>query len=81
MERTSNPACRPAPEGCLGAVRPAAKAVVEAMREPAPEEMDIESGVKLARNAGAVIVRNSAEAHLLPGMSGSAAPDTPPKED
>jgi hypothetical protein len=43
--------------------------------------MEMESGVKLARNAGAVIARNSANGHFVPGMSVSAAADTPPKEE
>ncbi|MEO8282795.1 MAG: CU044_2847 family protein [Pseudarthrobacter sp.] len=68
-------------EDALASVRPAAKAVVEAMRELAPEEMEIEFGVKLAGNAGAVIARNSADGHFILRMSWSAAPVTPPEEE
>ncbi|MET4589602.1 CU044_2847 family protein [Arthrobacter sp. 754] len=68
-------------EDALASVRPAAAAVVEAMRELAPEQMQIEFGVKLAGEAGAVIARSSAEGHFILRMSWPAAADIPLEEE
>lgn len=66
-------------EDALASVRPAAAAAAEAMRELAPEQLEIEFGVKLAGDAGAIIARNSAEGHFILRMSWSAAA-VPPLE-
>ena len=68
-------------EDALASVRPAATAAVEAMRELAPEQMEIEFGVKLAGYAGAVIARTSAEGHFILRMSWSAAAVSPLEEE
>jgi hypothetical protein len=64
-------------EDALAAVRPAAAAVVDAMREIAPEHMEVEFGVKLA----AVIARNTADGHFILRMSWSASPDVLSEEE
>ena len=68
-------------EDALAAVRPAAAAAVEAMREIAPEEMEIEFGIKLAGNAGALIARNSADAHFILRTKWSGIADVPAEEE
>jgi hypothetical protein len=68
-------------EDALAAVRPAAAAVVDAMREIAPEHMEVEFGVKLAGSAGAVIARNTADGHFVLRMSWSASPDVLSEEE
>lgn len=68
-------------EEALASVRPAATAAVEAMRELAPEQMQIEFGVKLSGYAGAIIARTSADGHFILRMSWSAAPVSPLEEE
>ncbi|HJV99671.1 MAG TPA: CU044_2847 family protein [Arthrobacter sp.] len=68
-------------EDALASVRPAAAAVVEAMRELAPEQMEIEFGVKLAGDAGAVIARNSGDGHFILRMSWSPSAVVPEEEE
>lgn len=60
-------------EDALASVRPAARAALEAMAELTPEKVEIELGVKLAGDAGAVIARSSADAHFILRMSWSPA--------
>lgn len=67
-------------EDAIAGIRPAAVAVFEAMRELAPEKMEIEFGVKLAGDAGAMIARNSADGHFILRMSWSAEV-VPPSEE
>lgn len=64
-------------EDALSSVRPFAVAAVEAMSELAPEQMEIEFGVKLSGDAGAVIARNSSEGHFILRMSWSTSAVTP----
>lgn len=68
-------------EDALAAVRPAAAAAVDAMREIAPEHMEVEFGVKLAGTAGAVIARNTADGHFILRMSWSVSPDVLSEEE
>lgn len=68
-------------EDAIAGIRPAAVAVVEAMRELAPEKMEVEFGVKLAGNAGALIARNSADGHFILRMSWSAEAVSLPEEE
>lgn len=68
-------------EDALAGVRPAAAAVMEAMRELAPERMEIESGVRLAGDAGAVIARKAAEGHFILRMSWPASTTALPEEE
>jgi hypothetical protein len=60
-------------EDALASVRPAAAAAVDALAELAPEQMEVEFGVKLAGAAGAVIAKNCADGHFVVRMSWSAA--------
>lgn len=61
-------------EDALTAVRPAAKAAADVMRELAPEHLEVQFGVKLAGEAGAIIARNCAEGHFIVKMSFTAPP-------
>ncbi|MBT2565332.1 hypothetical protein J7I84_02265 [Arthrobacter sp. ISL-85] len=56
-------------EDALASVRPAARAALEAMAELIPEQIQIEFGVKLAGDAGAVIAKSSSDAHFVLRMS------------
>jgi hypothetical protein len=56
-------------EDALASVRPAARAVLEAMAELTPEQMEIEFGVRLAGDAGALIAKGTADAHFVLRMS------------
>lgn len=60
-------------EDALASVRPAAHAALEAMAELYPEQIQIEFGVNLAGDAGAVIARSSSEAHFVLRMSWTPA--------
>lgn len=62
-------------EDALAAVRPAARAAAEVMRELAPEHLELQFGVKLAGDAGAIIARNCSEAHFTVKMSFTAPPE------
>lgn len=57
------------PEDALGSVRPAAQAALDAMSELSPELVQIEFGVKLAGDAGALIAKSTADAHFILRMS------------
>lgn len=61
-------------EDALAAVRPAAKAAADVMRELAPEHLELQFGVKLAGEAGAIIAQNCSEAHFVVKMSFTAPP-------
>jgi hypothetical protein len=52
-------------EDALASVRPAAHAALEAMAELTPEQVEIEFGVKLAGDAGAMIAKSTADAHFV----------------
>ncbi|MGX1161281.1 hypothetical protein FBY31_0345 [Arthrobacter sp. SLBN-100] len=56
-------------EDALASVRPAALAVMEAMAELTPEQVEIEFGVKLAGDAGALIAKGTQDAHFVLRMS------------
>ena len=60
-------------EDALASVRPAAHAALEAMAELYPEQIEIEFGVNLAGDAGAMIARSSSEAHFVLRMSWTPA--------
>ncbi|MCG2622175.1 hypothetical protein LVY72_09615 [Arthrobacter sp. I2-34] len=47
----------------------------------APEHMEIQFGVKLAGEAGAMIARNTADGHFIVRMSWSPARMTAPEEE
>lgn len=67
-------------EDALASIRPAAAAAVEALRELAPDHMEIQFGVKLAGEAGAIIARNAADSHFTVRMSW-AGTEAPPAEE
>jgi len=60
-------------EDALASVRPAAQAALEAMAELTPEQVQIEFGVKLAGDAGALIAKSTADAHFILRMSWTPA--------
>lgn len=60
-------------EDALASVRPAAAAALEAMAELAPERLEIEFGVTLAGDAGALIAKGAADAHFVLRMSWTPA--------
>ncbi|MGW1145278.1 CU044_2847 family protein [Streptomyces sp. NPDC002454] len=72
-------------EASLAGVGAAASAALRVFRDGslAPDSVEIEFGVKLTAETGAVIVRGGAEGHLLvrlswaPRDTGAAAPDGP----
>jgi hypothetical protein len=70
-------------EDALSAVRPAARAAAEVMKELGPDHLELQFGVKLAGEAGAIIARTSAEGHFIVRMSFTKAPVTPaaPEEE
>jgi len=51
-------------DDALRAARPAIRAVLEALREIAPEEHVVEFGIKLNSEAGVVVSRTAAEGHF-----------------
>ena len=51
-------------DDALQAARPAIRAVLEALREIAPEEHVVEFGIKLNSEAGVVVSRTAAEGHF-----------------
>ena len=68
-------------EDALASVRPAARAALEAMAELTPEQIEIEFGVKLAGDAGAVIAKSSSDAHFVLRMSWAPAAAAAPGEE
>ena len=63
-------------EDALSAVRPAASAAAEVMKEFGADHLELQFGVKLAGEAGAIIARTSAEGHFIVRMSFTKAPVT-----
>lgn len=58
-------------EAALGSVRDAAQAALEAMSKLSPETVEVEFGIKLAGEAGALIAKASAEGHFTVRLSWS----------
>lgn len=52
-------------EQALEPVRAAAAAALDAMRKIGPDEVELELGVKLSTEAGAVIAKTAGETHLV----------------
>ena len=61
-------------EDALSAVRPAAAAAADVMKELGAEQLEVRFGVKLAGEAGAIIARNCSEGHFIVTMSFSRPP-------
>ena len=64
-------------EDALSAIRPAAKAASEVLKEVGAERLELQFGVKLAGEAGAIIAQNCSEGHFVVTMSFSQAPVAP----
>ena len=58
-------------ESALGSVREAAQAALDAMSKLSPETVEVEFGIKLAGEAGALIAKASAEGHFTVRLSWS----------
>ncbi|MFF9106689.1 CU044_2847 family protein [Streptomyces sp. NPDC014776] len=73
-------------ENSLAGVRAAAESALRVLRDGAlrPDAVELEFGVKMSAEAGAVIAKGAAEAHLVVKLSwspGGPGPDTPPSGD
>jgi hypothetical protein len=69
-------------ESALGSVRDAAKATLREMSKLSPDAVEVEFGIKLAGEAGAMIAKASAEGHFTVRLSWSpSANDQGPKEE
>ena len=64
-------------EDALAAIRPAANAAAEVLREVGAEHLELQFGVKLAGEAGAIIAQNCSEAHFVVKLSFSHTPLAP----
>ena len=51
-------------ESAMGSVRDAAQATLDAFKKLSPETVEVEFGIKLAGEAGALIAKASAEGHF-----------------
>jgi hypothetical protein len=58
-------------ESVLGGVRDAAQATLDALKALSPETVQVEFGIKLAGEAGAMIAKASAEGHFTVTLSWS----------
>jgi hypothetical protein len=58
-------------ESALGSVRDAAEATLREMRKLSPDAVEVEFGIKLAGEAGAMIAKASAEGHFTVRLSWS----------
>lgn len=56
-------------EDALAAIRPAANAAAEVLKEIGAEHLELQFGVKLAGEAGAIIAQNCSEAHFIVKLS------------
>jgi Trypsin-co-occurring domain 1 len=64
-------------ESALASVRQAARAALDALKELSPESVEVEFGIKLAGEAGALIAKTSAEGHFTVRLSWSPGGDKP----
>lgn len=62
-------------ESALGSVRDAAEAALHEMRKLSPDGVEVEFGIKLAGEAGAMIAKASAEGHFTVRLSWSSSAD------
>jgi hypothetical protein len=70
-------------EDALSAIRPAANAAADVLKEVGAERLELRFGVKLAGEAGAIIAQNCSEGHFIVTMSFSHTPPAPlsPEEE
>ena len=68
-------------EASLDSARAAAEAALRVFREGhlKPDSVEIEFGVKVTAETGAILVKGSAEGHLLVRLHWSPQRDTPPE--
>mgnify|MGYP001047850717 FL=1 len=69
-------------ENALDSVRSAAESALRVFRDGAlrPDSLELEFGVKLSAEAGAVIAKGAAEGHLVVKLSWSPGPSLPDPE-
>jgi len=69
-------------ENALDSVRSAAESALRVFRDGAlrPDSLELEFGVKLSAEAGAVIAKGAAEGHLVVKLSWSPGPSLPAPE-
>jgi hypothetical protein len=60
----------------LGHVKPAIREVVEALKEFTPDEHEIEFGVKLNAELGAVVAKTAVDAHFAIRLTWRRSPDS-----
>jgi Trypsin-co-occurring domain 1 len=60
-------------ESALASVRKAAQATLDTLTKLSPETVEVEFGIKLAGEAGALIAKTSAEGHFTVRLSWSPA--------
>jgi Trypsin-co-occurring domain 1 len=63
-------------ESALVSVREAAQATLDALTKLSPETVEVEFGIKLAGEAGALIAKTSLEGHFKVRLSWSPASDS-----
>jgi hypothetical protein len=68
-------------ESALGSVLDAAQAALDAMSKLSPEMVEVEFGIKLAGEAGALIAKASAEGHFTVRMTWSPGKESPDKKE
>ncbi len=64
-------------ESALGSVRDAAQAVLDTLSRLSPETVEVEFGIKLAGELGALIAKTSAEGHFTVRLSWSPGEKEP----
>jgi hypothetical protein len=65
-------------ESALGSVRDAAQATLDTLTKLSPETVEVEFGIKLAGEAGALIAKTSAEGHFTVRLSWSPGSNEKP---
>lgn len=63
-------------ESALASVRDAARATLDTLTKLSPETVEVEFGIKLAGEAGALIAKTSMEGHFKVRLSWSPASDS-----
>jgi hypothetical protein len=61
-------------EDALTAIRPAANAAAEVLKEVGAEHLELQFRIKLPGEAGAIIAQNCSEAHFIVKLSFTHAP-------
>lgn len=67
-------------ESALGSVRDAAQATLDTLTKLSPETVEVEFGIKLAGEAGAMIAKTSAEGHFTVKLTWSSSDGSPSQE-